>query len=481
MNSNNSRTVGHVAFEEVFDHGHNYISFGGGLYKYDQGYYHLEDEGNLERRLAEYFSHYITDSKTEKCGYAADRSIKEAIRYVKSRCYVEYSLVNPPGLNLNNGYLKLSYDLEDQPIFELIPHSPKQYFTYKADFDYKPDAYSPVLSKALDEMLDEEEMTILLRNISAAFDLEKVRMRHARAVKAVVAEGQGSNGKDTIRVWVGLLFGGVGLTSIPLQVFKKADSDRVFGLYPLLNSKINWASENKSVAIDSCQTLKEVITGEPVTIERKHEQPITIIPHTVCIFNVNDLPVLESGKEAISSRYAVIRFKNTFKSNPDPSKPEEKQADPRLKQDANFIKKNILTALLNILIKEYELLLADGIDYSSQAKLLEEIRVSNSHFYEFIVDSGLVECELEDGLEPKDLYDNYYVPWCVEQRMINESSISDHYIYNDPNQYDKVLKDYRSITKQLKKFFPKLKFDRIKGRRRIGIRVNVLQLSQMGN
>ena len=464
------RTPGQAVVEDLFYDSKLYAAINGELCKYNSGIYEPLSSSVLEQRVGKYFDNYITDFKTGKTGYATKASIQDAINYAKTWFYKDPETINPPGLNLSNGYLKLSYQKDDNPIWALLPHSPENIFTYIADFAYDPEVDSDIFDQAINNILDKKEQEILFRSIAASFDLPEVRKRQGRAVRILLLYGDGSNGKDTVREWLYTLYGQKGITSIPLQAFRQADSSRSFGIYDIASSRINWSSENAAVSLDNCQTLKNCMTGDPIYIEKKMLQGHSVKVKSVFFFNVNQLPRLEAKQEAIASRYGILYFQNTFKSNPDLSDPRQIKADPKLKDDVDYILKNIMPSLLNRLIVSYKDLLKHGIDYSTCKALLQDIRERNDHFAEFLAEYPMIECDLKQctGTGAKAIYDKYLI-WC-EQSGLYEVDDHNRKIWNDPSPYDRLIRSEVKITHKLLEYFPRLDRRRSNGKRFLGIK-----------
>ena len=459
-------TPGQIVLNRFFNEGQGYMTHAGKLRKYnpEKGFYKEIDEHKLKQEIANFFD---DDSNLFKHGKAA--SINDAIEYVKIKTFVDPSLINPPGLNVLNGYLRLTYKT-DQPIFELVPHSQEKYFTYCAECKYDPSTDVEIFNKAVSEMLLEKNAQTLLRTIASQFDIQRVRQKIGR-IKVLLLYGVGSNGKDTFREWTAQLIS-QGFTNIGLQAFKAADQGRTFGIFGLTQSKINWSSENKTISLDNCQSLKNASTGDPLDIEEKYKQGIACKPKTVFMFNINEAPHLEATQEAILSRYGIINFPNVFKQNPDPKRPNEKKADPRLKEDIEYIKEKILPAFLNRLVTEFQSIFSEGIDYSINEELLKNIQEDSNHFIDFINEKQLIECPTDEGTDATSIFKVYKV-WCIENSYfevppndVNDMRDIKIQKYHDPSNFDKLVRNPKEMGKRLRKDFPGLKEVR-KARERI--------------
>lgn len=464
----NGRTPGAIALAMLYGEG-NYIAVNGDLYKYIDGYYQKLDDGGELANISKLLGKCITNTKTMRYDYAKAACANDALNYVKNTFYIPVGLTNPVGINLRNGVLKPVYLSNGLGVeFQFFEHSPDEYFLYQADFVYRPEIGTRDFDEVFNNMLDPEPGRALLRNIASTFDMKTVRSKHTRALRALILSGEGLNGKDSLRTWCSLLFGEKAFSNVSLQVLKRADSSKEYQINDLAHSKINWASENSKVMIDSCQLIKQIVTGDPIMIEKKYKEPFSFEPEIVMMFNANDMPAFESLSEAIQTRYAIIPFPYVFKDNPNPGISYERLADPRLKHDAEFIKLSIMPGFLNALIREFKALLASGIDYSFQESIMNDIREDNNHFYSFLQDMRFVECDPDSGLLAKEIYD-LYRDWCAQEGFIIKQGFGRDE-YNHPHDvYDKILKNYRHIGSKLLKFFPKLKNKKTKTGRRYGL------------
>lgn len=466
-------TINGRVYEKEFEGGEGYITICGKPMQYspDTGSYVPLSDELLKKRIADFLDEHIPDKSQTS-------NITSSLDFFKIKTHRDAAIINPPGINLRNGYLKLDKSA-GKPVFKLVPHSAKYIFTYCADCIYDPSASSELLDRALDEMLDKRQQDVLMKTIAASLDMDAARIRLGR-VKVLLLLGQGSNGKDTIREWVSLLFSN-GFTNIGLQAFKQADNGRSFGIFDIARSKINWSSENAAISLDNCQSLKNCATGDPIQIEEKMVQGVNARARCPFIFNINEKPKLEAQQEAILSRYAVLYFPNVFKLHPDLSNPHEKQADPRLKEDPLFIKENILPALLNRLIAAFENIWEDGIDYSVNLELMESIKEDSNHLQEFINETDLKRSDLPLGLTASYIFGEY-LRWCINsgycEHDIDDINVIDFTKpvkitrYHDPSRYDRIVRSPKEMGKRLRELFPNLKYDRTSQTRTLGLSFN---------
>jgi len=386
------QTFSQIAFDALYK-GNHWICASDKLYKWVGTHYEVVPDEVERRRISEFCNNYAVPKHLESGGmittypYASSTKVEEALKWSKSLLAVPQSSLNPPGLNCLNGVLKILWD-GDKPSWELIPHSPDLYYVFPPLVEYRPDA-DPQHCDRLLSTLDAPQQEIFLRSIAAALDLPNVRRFKGRLVRALFLKGTGNNGKDALREAIATIFGKQPVTSATLSDFAQYDDGRRFPLANLVNSTLNWSSENTNAnKLDQIQSLKAFITGNPLISEHKGKDGVEFEPKAICVFNINDVPNIQGSLEAISSRYAVLLFEKTFKVNADPSK-GELEADPRFAYDPLFLRGLVCPALLNRLLVSLEKLMSEGIDYDCTQKALKDIQCENSHLFKFLQDSGL--------------------------------------------------------------------------------------------
>ena len=370
-----------------------WISADDRLYRWDGTHYQYVPDSVERPKITSYCNSYAVFKNTPQglevsYPYTTTAAVKEVLAWVKLRFEVDPALFNPPGINCTNGVLQLHWD-EDKPSWKLIDHTPDLYYIYHPIAKYDPEANSDHCNRLL-EALDPAQREIFLRTIAASLDLSGVRRYKGRAVRALLLKGDGSNGKDSLREVVSLMYGKQGITGCTLNDFALYDTGKKFNLAKLATSRVNWASENaNSTQLDKIQSLKAFITGDNLDKERKGVDADEFTPNGIAIFNVNDTPTMQGALEAIQSRYGILEFTKTFKIGADPSKENELEADSRFKYDPMFMAMLVVPAFLNKVLQSLVNLMAEGIDYSCTQEILESIQADNNHLFQFCQETGL--------------------------------------------------------------------------------------------
>jgi len=435
----------------LYSDGH-WKAIGGQLYRYVGSHYELRSESEEKRRIGGWLNTYAEKVKGVWVNNRARSSNgTEVLKWVIDQNWVDPNKINPDGLNCSNGVVKINPDGSHS----FVPHDPNQVYTY-VGCKYDPDIDSTDCDRLL-ECLEPSQREVFLRTAAAALNLKLVRSKlTGRGVKGLLCHGEGSNGKDTLRAVLSAVFGR-GMTGKSLSDFKSYDNGRKFSLAGIEGSICNWASENTAnVNLDTIQSLKQLITGDILDIERKGKDGYEYKPAAIFLANCNKLPSITGGTAAIDDRYGILSFKKTYKLNADPSQ-GELEADPRFKDDENFILERIAPAMLNKMLERLPLLLTEGIDYKATREAMREAQEGSRHLWQFAREVGL---EVQSGgrVWVKDLWEQLQA-WYEDAGILERESsgIKEKLIWNElPSKYDAPVKAINQLGSRFSEIFPKL-------------------------
>ena len=465
------------AVQEGYQHLYDpneWIAHEGQLYKWNGQFFQLQPEKKERQRIQKWCNSFrdsiFQQNFQDKEGiYDTPHSKPSMPGHIYSMAlnmlYVEPERVNPPDiLNLSNGVLELEWGEKDFSV-NFYDHSPTNEwkFTYASPVPYKPDA-DPTHCDRLLEAIPEKYRDILLKNMAAALNLKEVRNRVGRQARSIILFGSGNNGKDALREALFNIFSKRYLTSLTLNHFQAVDkTGRGFTIVPLMNSKINWSSENKGkLNIDQIETLKNVLTGDDIQVEKKNVDvdETQMQASCICIFNTNSKPNIKGYDEAIRSRLTVVKMDKTFKDKP--KKPHEIQGDNRFK-DSEWMAEYVSPSLLNVLLFKLHDLLANGIDYEPAAQLMGEVAEESDHFLQFANEVGLQEDP--DGIvTAPDLFHKLR-EWYFQEGYVQnpsgaitpENADEDRYINH--SKFDRLITEKPALTNRVKQSF-NVKVDR---------------------
>ena len=459
------------AIEEGYQHLYDpneWIAHEGQLYRWNGQFFELRSEDAEKQRIQDWCDSFqdsiFQDTFVDKEGIYSTPHSKPAVPghiYTKAvrKLYVDPERVNPPDiLNLSNGVLELEWGKKDFSV-KFYEHNPTNEwkFTYASPVPYKHDA-DPTHCDKLLEAIPKQYRDILLKNMAAALNLKEVRNRVGRQARSIILFGSGNNGKDALREALFNIFSQRYLTSLTLNHFQAVDkSGRGFTIVPLMNSKINWSSENKGkLNIDQIETLKNVLTGDDIQVEKKNVDvdETQMKANCICIFNTNSEPNIKGYDEAIRSRLTVVKMDKTFKDKP--KKPHEIQGDTRFK-DSEWMAENVSPSLLNVLLFKLHDLLENGIDYEPAAQLMGEVAEESDHFLKFANEVGLQE-------DPDKWVSSPYLfhklrEWYFQEGYVQnttgaitpENADEDRYINH--SKFDQLITEKPALTNRVKQSF----------------------------
>jgi len=443
----------------------SWISADKKLYVWTGTHYEYSPDSEQRNRIASYcdsFSVWNQKKKKMTFPFANPAAAKEVLEWAKMRLEINSDLLNPPGLNCTNGVLQLHWEttavrLAPTPRWKLVAHTHDLYYTYKPIATYNPEAVTEHCDRLM-EVLSAPQQDIFLKTIAASLDLETVRKYKGRTVRALLLKGYGSNGKDTLREIVSLMYGRIGMTSATLSDFASYDEGRKFPLARTADSRVNWASENAQTArLDKIQSLKAFITGDTLSREGKGKDEEDFTPKAIAVFNCNDTPNMQGSLEAIKSRYGVLSFDKTFKVKADPTRGEI-EADPRFKYDPDFLKAEVLPAFLNKVLNALVALMADGIDYTATEAAMAAIQAENSHLFQFSQDTGL-NYSPDDTLTASDIWTRLETWYQDNGTLVYETASNDKLKavwFDQPKRGDHNVKGANQVLARIQALFPKV-------------------------
>ncbi|GMV80450.1 MAG: hypothetical protein AMXMBFR7_16340 [Planctomycetota bacterium] len=220
-------------------------------------------------------------------------------------CYLEESEMrsNPYLVAMRNGVLDLQALMEGQPDV-LKPHGPTFFNLNALQYDYKPGATCPKFLKYLEEVQPDATVRELLQEW-AGYLLVPLTKMHA----FMLIDGEGSNGKSVYLAALRALLGEENYSSVPLQAFA---AERPFALVDTLGKLANFDYDVTFIEMREEGRLKSWVSGEPVLVERKGRDAMSIRPTARLTFACNDRPFFRDKSKGIWRRMLYVRFNQTI-------------------------------------------------------------------------------------------------------------------------------------------------------------------------
>jgi putative DNA primase/helicase len=189
----------------------------------------------------------------------------------------------------------------------LYQHDPRCFSTVMLPYEYDPLTTCPLWEQTLAEILPCEQgydNRVLLLQEFMGLTLFPNQMRHE---KFLIMVGHGANGKSTVlRVWERML-GSQNVSHVPLDALGSE-----FRLYDMMGKLANIASDMKRMDKMEEGRLKELVSGEPLQVNRKFKAPVTMVPTARLIFATNELPPINDRSDGIWRRMIAMPFTRQF-------------------------------------------------------------------------------------------------------------------------------------------------------------------------
>lgn len=211
--------------------------------------------------------------------------------------------------------------------------SPDRVYLTKCMTAYNPNAVSPIrtlkdgssweFNAWLADLFtgDMERVALVWQTITAAL---RVHKNYDKAVCFYSSKGEG--GKGTLLVLLKELVGAGNWASVPLKKF----SDR-FGTEPLFGKSAVFTDENSvSVFTETAADLKQYITHEVITIDRKNQRAVQWRPRGLMVQCLNDLPEFADKTDSLWRRFAFLPFDKCFTGARDSSIKDKFMRDPEV-------------------------------------------------------------------------------------------------------------------------------------------------------
>jgi putative DNA primase/helicase len=205
-----------------------------------------------------------------------------------------------------NSLLCLANGALDPATGTLYPHSPEHHLVNKVDIAYDPEATCPLWLQTLDEIFrpdeDNEDKIRLLQEFIGYCLVPETRM-----CQFLWMVGGGGNGKSLI---LSILTELIGRENVGNSQIERLD--RAFVRAELQGKLVNISSEMSAQATVSDGYLKQIVSGDLIEAERKHEKPFSFKPYARLIAATNNLPRLLDHSDGFFRRAIILRFNRQF-------------------------------------------------------------------------------------------------------------------------------------------------------------------------
>lgn len=276
----------------------------------------------------------------------------------------------------------------------VVDHSPAHYATSKVPYNYDPSARSEGWNAVLGTLSDCHDF---LQEFAALSTTTRTDLEIA-----VWLYGPPGCGKSTFIAGLETMLGD---RCGPLSLRDMESSD--FGLSNLPGKTLVTATEQPASCVNAFDTLNAIISGEPVKVNRKYRESVTIHPHAKILWAANELPRITSRGAGVFRRLKIVRF---------PALPIEAR-NPRVKDDV--MRSGM--AILNWTLEGYVRLVQRGylVVPASVEDATEEYRRENDTIQLFVDECCVAAPDVR--VKGSEIYSTYN-RWCGTNGFNPENS-----------------------------------------------------------
>lgn len=391
-----SSTFQHNIFAEEIIKEHKLIQVNGVIFEYSDGYY----------QKCELLDKYIRLKKPS----IKNNQKNEVLSYIKDMKKICSNdiLVNPYVINLKNTRLDIRnnklLDFDDKVI----------------EFDRIPVKYDPSATcEDVDNMLhrvfcgDDEIIALFFEMLGY------ILLKSLPYETAFIFFGDGANGKSTILDMIKELIGHSNYSSIPLDKLSNK-----FSTAELEHKLANIGDDINDIVIKDNGTIKQLISGKSIQVERKNERPFDMTPYATQIFSCNEMPKTFDKSVGFYRRFILIPFRARFTVN-------DKDYDPLIKE--KITTPTALSYLLNKSLDGYQRLRKNKgfTEPKSVKRLKDSYKIKNSIVLMWITENNIKDDDLLNRPRPAIFSD--FLDWCKCANI--KTSITNQAFYKEVSKY----------------------------------------------
>ena len=201
----------------------------------------------------------------------------------------------------SNGMVDLDQLDADRPL-KVAPHDPRIFAVSELPYAFDAQATCPRWRKFLDEVLPKTADDDRRQRVLQEF-FGYTLLRDCRYERLLIMLGAGRNGKSTImNIWDAML-GAANVSNVPLD---RLGSDA--HLLELAGKLANFSRDLNHLSRTDEGRIKQLVSGEPITVDRKYKTAVTTVTRAKLIVACNELPDFSDPSLGIWRRMVILPF-----------------------------------------------------------------------------------------------------------------------------------------------------------------------------
>ena len=221
---------------------------------------------------------------------------------------IKYLYLIAPDVNhiADANYIAFNNGIYNLATGTLEPFNPSIIVKNKIPWDYNYDAYNETLDNMLDRISCHDDSIRDLLEEMAGYCL----YRRNELRKAFICIGDKSNGKSTYLDCITYMVGEANTTALDLK--ELGDRFRTAELYGKL---ICAGDDIGDEFIPNPAVFKKIVSGDPIMVERKGQDPFTLYNYAKPIFSANNIPRIKDKTGAVLDRLVIVPFNANFNTD----------------------------------------------------------------------------------------------------------------------------------------------------------------------
>lgn len=192
----------------------------------------------------------------------------------------------------------------------LSAHDPDRLDVVQLAVEWNPEARCPLFDAWLDEVAGHQAQD-LLEAVATMVDRRPELQR-----KAVMLYGPSRSGKSTLIHVVEALVRPVNRSAVSLHQM----AEDQFARAELYGSLLNTSADLPARYIEDLSYFKQLVGGDRINVARKYGHPFDFRFYGLCVFSMNEVPVVNEASRAYFARVRPFHFSRSFEGAEDPSR-----------------------------------------------------------------------------------------------------------------------------------------------------------------